>query len=270
MYRNDIYKFFTKYDKTHYIFNSIIFRRNYIYTLICKMLPKKWRYEKYKYTIDSSKAKNVLENLRSGSVYKPWDYFRGYFFNIEFFEPIRDVILRDFSLKTPLDSKNAMTKKHILNTKDSVFLHIRRGDYMGSSVTAHLGASYYSGALKIIKERLGKAHIFVFSNDINWCKENLLQSLEDSIKEGLEFEFVDNNHEGGAAFELELMKSCKHAIMANSTFSFWGAYLIENDDKIVVMPNRYNYADKGITRADLKEGQKTWRIVDIFWGREVL
>ncbi len=63
--------------------------------------------------------------------------------------------------------------------------------------------------------------------------------LSDSCKEGVEFEFVANNGEDSAVQEMELMRSCQNAITANSSFSWWASYLIDNPRKIVVMPNRY-------------------------------
>lgn len=265
----DVYAFFKKYDKLNLPINLVMFGRNYFFRLIYKMLPREWRKWHYRYFIESSKESDVESKLKSGIYYKERDYFRGYFFSIAYFNEIREILLRDFSLKTPLDSKNLATKKHILSVKDSVFLHIRRGDYLECNDFAILGSSYYNAALKIIKNALPHATIFVFSNGINWCKENLLGYLDSNITQGLNFEFIDNNHEGCAAFDLELMKSCKHAIIANSTFSFWGAYLIENPSKIVVMPNVYSYSNPPLSRDNLKDGQKTWHIIDIYWGNEV-
>lgn len=266
---NDLLTFLNKYDKCNLPINAIMSKRNYFLKLLYKMLPRKYRNWHYKYIIESGVEKNVESKLKSGNYYKERDYFRGYFFNIAYFSEIRDILLADFTLNTPLDSKNLAIKTRILNTQDSVFLHIRRGDYLHANHLAKLGNSYYNSALKIIQNALPHATIFVFSNDINWCKKHLLQNLDSNITRDFNFEFIDNNHEGCAAFELELMKSCKHAIMANSTFSFWAAYLIENPSKIVVMPNLYSYNSHGITHKDLHKEQKSWRVIDIIWGEEV-
>lgn len=169
-------------------------------------------------------------------------YFDGYWFSLEYFKHLDATIRAEFSLQTPLSPTNANLKSHILNTQDSVFLHIRRGDYLQySEHYANLcEGKYYEGAIRLIKSKLAKPHIFIFSNDIAWCEREFLGILSDECKEGVEFEFVANNGEDSAVQEMELMRSCQNAITANSTFSWWASYLIDNPRKIVAMPNRYH------------------------------
>nr|WP_245945811.1 alpha-1,2-fucosyltransferase [Helicobacter didelphidarum] len=175
------------------------------------------------------------------------------------------MLLQDFTLKIPLDSKNLATKNRIVNTKDSVSLHIRRGDYLESvNYFIHLGSGYYNGALRALKKRVSKAHIFVFSNDIEWCKNHLLSSLDSHLIQDFTFEFVDNNGEGQAAFEMELMKTCQHNIIANSTFSWWAAYLNQNPQKIVICPNKMVYS-----KNEHKNYKKEWIKIDYIWGNEL-
>ena len=170
---------------------------------------------------------------------RPYSYFDGYWFSLQYFKDL--AIDREFSLKTPLSPKNATLKTRILGTKNSVFLHIRRGDYLEIDNTINLcEGKYYEGAIDFIKSRLKNPHIFIFSNDIGWCRREFLGILSDECKGGVEFEFVANNGEDSAAQEMELMRSCQNAIIANSTFSWWGGYLIDNPRKIVAMPNRYH------------------------------
>ncbi|RDU65330.1 hypothetical protein CQA53_06545 [Helicobacter didelphidarum] len=169
-------------------------------------------------------------------------YFEGYFQNLVYFDHIRNILLHDFCLKTPLDLKNKQLQDYILHTHNSVFLHIRRGDYLEYEHSGFINltyTNYYNTALKTIQEKLGKAHIFIFSNDMVWCKEHFLNGLDSKILQDLTFQFADNNNEGSAAFEMELMRSCKHGIIANSTFSWWAAYLIQYPNKIIVAPNEF-------------------------------
>lgn len=185
---------------------------------------------------------NSAYDINSQAPISPRSYFSGYHFLSPIFAKHLDSAIRaDFSLKTPLSPANANLKARILDTKDSAFLHIRRGDYLEIDTTINLcDGAYYEGAIRLIKSKLTKPHIFIFSNDIAWCKQHFLSMLSDSCKEGVEFEFVANNGEDSAVQEMELMRSCKNAINANSTFSWWASYLIDNPRKIVVMPNRYH------------------------------
>lgn len=199
-------------------------------------------------------------------------YFIGYFQTLAYFDNIRDILLKDFSLKVPLDSKNQAMKEKILNTKDSVMLHVRRGDYLqydGFFVT--LGSSYYNGALKALQKRAPNAHIFIFSNDIAWCKTKFLGYLDSNITKNFTFEFVENNDEGSAAFELELMRNCKHNIIANSTFSWWAAYLNENPNKVVICPNRFTTftPDEVYTDYEDRIYLKNWIRIDYAYGEEL-
>ena len=82
--------------------------------------------------------------------------------------------------------------------------------------------------------------MFIFSNDIPYCKSHFTKkaaSDEHISTQGLEFSFIESNDEGKAAQEMELMRSCENAIIANSTFSWWAAYLIENPHKIIIAPS---------------------------------
>lgn len=187
----------------------------------------------YKHLIDST------YDINSQAPISPRSYFSGYHFLSPIFVKHLDATIRaEFSLQTPLSPTNANLKAHILNTTDSVFLHIRRGDFLNTDFVNLCEGKYYDGAIRLIKSKLTKPHIFIFSNDIAWCEKEFLNILSDECKEGVEFEFVANNGEDSAVQEMELMRSCQNAIIANSTFSWWASYLIDNPRKIVVRPNK--------------------------------
>jgi hypothetical protein len=156
-------------------------------------------------------------------------YLHGYWQNELYFLDIRDEILNDFSLKKPI-SKEA--KKYMLdiNTSESVSIHIRRADYVSDEKTnkihGFIGMDYYKHAIKFINESINSPMYYIFSDDIDWCKENL-DFLEGKI-------FVDDTI--NPTDDLELMKNCKHNIIANSSFSWWGAWLNENVSKVVIAP----------------------------------
>jgi len=151
-------------------------------------------------------------------------YFKGYFQNENYFKHNWAQILHDFKLLKPLDEANAELLKQIKQT-NSVSLHVRRGDYLTAGFKI-LDTDYYQKAMDYVAERVKNPHFYIFSNDFDWVRENIKSKYEQTI--------VDINDESRGYFDLELMRNCKHNIIANSTFSWWGAWLNENPDKIVV------------------------------------
>ncbi len=212
--------------------------KNQLARIINNFLPKKYCLQKYKFPIfrDSDLTpENVIHNN-----FKPYTYFLGYFQDIKYFIPIEQILKNDFTLRDQLKQNNQKIKNYILSTRNSCFLHIRRGDYLGDTGFIDLcQTNYYKKALKIIKNKVENPHIFIFSNDIQWCKNHFLETLGTEITNGVIFELIESNDEGDAVEELELMRSCKHAIKSNSTFSWWAAFLIDNKEKIVINPKEF-------------------------------
>ncbi len=220
----------------------------------------------YKHLMDST----TIYTTTALNFIHPNSYFCACYFSLGYFKHIDSIIRTEFRLKNPLSPTNAAFQKHIKNTKNSVFLHIRRGDYLeNTDYYVNLKGEYYSGAINYLKSKLAKLHIFVFSNDILWCEREFLATLNDECKEGVEFEFVKNNGEGNAAQEMQLMRECEHAIIANSTFSWWAAYLIDNPRKIVLMPNSYGGDFPKISYDDTSQVYEGVVLVDAFSGEVV-
>ncbi|MGN0030669.1 MAG: alpha-1,2-fucosyltransferase [Candidatus Gastranaerophilaceae bacterium] len=179
----------------------------------------------------AGKYLDFLQKERSGS-----KYFIGYFQSEKYFKECRDVILKDFELKTPLDAKNVQLLSQIKDT-NSVSIHIRRGDYLKlQHIYQICSLEYYYEAINFISKRIENPHFYIFSDDIDWAKNNL--------KINHPHTFVDINSEKNCCFDLELMKNCKHNIIANSTFSWWGAWLNENTDRIVISPKQWCCTDE--------------------------
>jgi len=161
-------------------------------------------------------------------------YYDGYFQNEKYFKHLRPHLLNDFSLKIAIDEKNkAMLEK--ISKPDSVSIHIRRGDYVTldyvNKMHGECTLEYYEKAIEYIAKRVKSPHFFLFSDDIQWVIENL--------KINYPFTIVDFN-QGKGWFDLNLMKSCKHNIIANSSFSWWGAWLNESSSKIVIAPKKWS------------------------------
>lgn len=159
----------------------------------------------------------------------------------------------------------------ILNTKDSVSLHIRRGDYLKDDAFVKLGFGYYAGALKALHKRVKQANIFIFSDDMQWCKKYFLYNVGFEFTKTFTFTFIDHNSDENAAFDLELMKSCKHNIIANSTFSYWAAYLNDNPHKIVIVPNKIlqTIPTDAFKNHENKIYEKGWIKIEYIWGYEL-
>lgn len=157
----------------------------------------------------------------------------GYWQTEKYFTGIRDEILSTFEPTTPPNPKNTAIIRRIQDS-ESVWMHIRRGDYVTNENANKFHGlkdlQYYQQALDILvkklpKDRAKQLEIFVCSNDIPWCKQNL--------KFPYPITFVEN--EAGSD-DMRVIKHCKHDIIANSSFSWWGAWLNENPAKIVVAP----------------------------------
>ena len=161
-------------------------------------------------------------------------YLQGYWQSEQYFKPIEGVIRADLRLRDELSGENLSLANSIRST-DAVSLHIRRGDYADnphlSRLLGLLPLDYYYRAARIVAATLSSAHFFVFSDDPDWAKDNL--------QLGLPVSFVSHNGPAAAHEDLRLMSLCRHHIIANSSLSWWGAWLCEHTSKIVIAPSRW-------------------------------
>lgn len=153
-------------------------------------------------------------------------YFHGVWANSKYLKNVENKIKSCFKLSLTLNDDDFKLDKLILSTQ-SVSIHLRRGDYVNSNFY-NLGESYYLRAINYIKKFVDHPTFFVFSDDIPYAKI-FFANLDDVV-------FVSSESRP-AHYDMYFMHRCKHNIIANSTFSFWGAYLNENKDKIVVCPD---------------------------------
>lgn len=165
-------------------------------------------------------------------------YMDGYWQSEKYFKNVENKIREEFSFKVKPQAQNQKLLKQI-EKSSSVSLHIRRGDYVKNpavkKILENLGLDYYQETVSMIAKKIANPHFFVFSDDIGWVKKHL----------NLKYPTVFIGHnKGPKSFEdLRLMSQCKHNIMANSSFSWWGAWLNEYPKKIVIAPKRW-FADK--------------------------
>ena len=154
----------------------------------------------------------------------------GFFSSYRYFEAIRDVLVKDFAVVEKMDTANITCLQKIKNT-NSVGIHIRRGDYALTDFHGILDTTYYEAAIKLIAQKTGDLHLFVFSDEPGWVSQHM--------KFDHPFELVNFNHDEHDYFDMELMKHCRHNIIANSSFSWWPAWLNEYPEKIIVAPGKW-------------------------------
>jgi hypothetical protein len=158
-------------------------------------------------------------------------YIQGYWGDERYFKDIESSVRKEFIPLKKLDGRNQKILDKI-KSETSVSIHVRRTDYITNknNMTQFIGLRYYIDAIRKIKKDIRDPLFFVFSDDIIWCKENLSQFLDKSY-------FIDHNKGKDSYKDLLLMSACKHNISANSTFSWWGAWLNKNKNKICIKPN---------------------------------
>jgi hypothetical protein len=181
-----------------------------------------------------------IKNVSSAS------YLHGYWQSEKYFRQIASVILADFTFKIPFTSRNAELADHIKQV-DAVSLHVRRGDYVRNEKTnARHGLcslQYYQAAIQNISEKVEQSHFFIFSDDIAWAKDNLSMDLP--------CQYVDLNRGAESYNDMHLMSVCRHHIIANSSFSWWAAWLNPDQEKIVVAPKKWFADEKKLNIKDL-------------------
>ena len=168
-------------------------------------------------------------------------FIRGFWQSEKYFSKYRDAILKGLTFKTKFNEKNLATKKRIQSCT-SVSIHVRRGDYISNpsanKVHGVLDENYYKRAID--KLDIDGALFVFFSDDANWVKNHLAPI----ILNGDNFIVVDHNHANESYNDMRLMSLCKHNIIANSSFSWWGAWLNTNPNKIIIAPKNWFSIDK--------------------------
>ncbi|MEI7525474.1 MAG: alpha-1,2-fucosyltransferase [Mariniphaga sp.] len=164
-------------------------------------------------------------------------YLSGYWQCEKYFMDVKDLVVDSFSLRSEFldavnDSPVLGSIRDQISNSQSVSVHFRRGDYINNSMIGAIhgicSAEYYDSAIKYFSSISGNIRFFLFSDDPEWVLEN--------VKIPFPFTVIPANP--GYA-DLYLMSLCKHNIIANSSFSWWGAWLNKNPDKIVIAPQKW-------------------------------
>ncbi|MCC6447868.1 MAG: alpha-1,2-fucosyltransferase, partial [Chitinophagaceae bacterium] len=161
-------------------------------------------------------------------------YLEGYWQTEKYFKEISDILRKEFTFKIPPSEAN----QRMLDTirlHNSVSIHIRRTDYItdpaSSKDMGFCDIPYYKRAVSYLAERVADPHFYVFSDDMNWVRSNFALNFPVTY---VDLNNADTNYE-----DMRLMSSCKHNIIANSTFSWWGAWLNSSEKKIVIAPKKW-------------------------------
>ena len=159
-------------------------------------------------------------------------YFGGWH-NEKYFINAKEEVIKKFDFSKEIDSTSLNLAKEMSN-KESVSVHVRRGDYLNEANINLFGKvctkSYFEKAINVMNEHIIAPHYYIFSNDIDWVKDNL---RFDNVT------YVTHNSGKNSWRDMYLMSQCKYNIVANSSFSWWGAWLSKNESNIVVSPTRF-------------------------------
>lgn len=175
-------------------------------------------------------------------------YLDGYWQNEKYFLDIEDIIRNEFCIVNPLTPTSQDIAEQIKNC-ESVSIHVRRGDYVSDPKTnsyhGTCGLEYYSKAIDIIHEKIDKPHFFIFSDDPEWACCN--------VNPGEPTTYVRHNDCLHDYEDICLMSMCKHHVIANSSFSWWGAWLSSCKNKIVLAPKRWFLDEKANSEYELPD-----------------
>ncbi len=161
-------------------------------------------------------------------------YLVGYWQSARYFEKYASVIRKDFGFRAQMVMRNSVTAINI-SQSSAVSIHVRRGDYLHDPGTSAkhgvCSLDYYETAIRYLMDRLDRPSFFVFSDDIDWARNNLMIDAP--------CQYVDHNQGESSFVDMYLMSLCQHHIIANSSFSWWGAWLNSNPEKIVLAPAKW-------------------------------
>lgn len=182
----------------------------------------------YIYEMEEGYYCKYIKSVKNG-------YIEGFWQTEKYFEDNRNDIKRIFTFRN-VDNDTLNYYLELIKSTNSVSLHIRRGDYLIDVNSKIFGGicnkEYYQAAMDYMNQKLDNPHYFVFSDDIEWAKRYV------SVQ-NVTYVDIYNIHGYEDWYDMYLMSKCKHNIIANSSFSWWGAWLNQNEDKIVLTPRKW-------------------------------
>ncbi len=173
---------------------------------------------------------------------QPDIYLDGYWQSPNYFKSVEQQLRSDFKFRYPIEKESqALCDK--INATDSICVNIRRDDFLTNSYHGVCGMNYFNPAVEHLKQQLNNPHLFVFTDDHQWCI--------DHFKSDIPMNIVGVEHNGiKYSNKLQLMTNCKHFIIPNSTFAWWAVWLSNKKDSLVIAPKKW-FADPSIDTTDL-------------------
>ena len=188
------------------------------------------------------------------AIYKPKSkktYYAGYWHHYKYVEPFKNKLIETFKFSYPDDVHNINAISQI-GQENSVGIHVRRGDYLKEAQYQGICTlEYYKKAIDLVRGVLKDPVYYLFSNDMEWCKENITPLIN-----GSKVVYVDWNKGKEGFRDIQLMTYCKTLIIANSSFSWWGAFLNKRKEHLVIAPRRWKN-----TRYDLNIQMPEWTLI---------
>lgn len=182
-------------------------------------------------------------------------FLDGYFQSEDYFLKYRDVILDEFTFQMPIGNENEVLLNEIKRNQ-SVSVHVRRGDYAYkpsiAAVHGTCSATYYENGVTFFDNKLSAPVFYIFSDDSSWVEQNLLTRFS-----AHKVILVNGNQGVDSWKDMFLMSNCRHHIIANSTFSWWGAWLNREPQKLVVAPREW-FAEPAINKFSAEIVPKSW------------
>lgn len=227
-----------------------VHRRNYLNKVLRKLSPKGYLYIVNRFF--NALVWYLETNVDLPEIKNDKDiYIGGYWQSSYYFRDVNDIILNEFVAKKEIKKENLSLYEKITNS-ESICVTIRRGDYVSDPKYKKIyfvcDNDYFIEGVNRIKAEIPEAKVFVFSDDVDWVKENIDFNCETSYESG-----KDDVWE-----KLRLMSACKHFVISNSTFSWWAQHLSTNPDKIIYAPSKW-YPDG--RPCDINE--ENWRYIDV-------
>jgi hypothetical protein len=186
-----------------------------------------WRYRRLN-------LPGILERKSSGpfeTILRDWSYYKGYWQRPEIAEMVRPELGQEFQIKADPSPRYRDWIAEAEATR-SVSVHVRRTDYLEKSRFGTCAPAYYERALDLLVHRVGEVEIFLFSDDIGWAKEHIRLPGRTRFIDGSGYRPLD---------DFRLMSRCAHHIIANSTFSWWSAWLRRDQSGIVICPEPWTF-----------------------------
>jgi len=180
---------------------------------------------------------------------KPPAYFEGFFQSEQYYNADEELIRKTFTFKSPLNQESQRVADTLKQQPNTVSIHVRRGDYVSSTIANNLhgvcSANYYQNAIALIKSKINDPIFYFFSDDPEWVSQYLLPIVDNA-------KLVSHNQQTDCWQDMALMSKCKHHIIANSSFSWWGAWLNPDKEKIVIAPEKwFNTGTEYFNAADI-------------------